>query len=542
MGAESRDYEVVFKEKNADNIQRKTSKIEKGFGALTSKLKAAGAAAVGIGAAFATVDAVQVAGDFEALEVRLQGLFNSVEDGSRAFNRFKQVATTTPFAVRDVVEAGAQLKAFGVNAESNIKIAADLAAFMGTTIPEAASAMGRAFSGGAGAADIFRERGILTLIATKQNIDITKASIDEFREAMFKTFQDPTSGIAGATDRLSKTFTGAVSNAGDSITNLAAAIGEKLLPAVKEDLGAFTQFTNNMALIIEAKMPESDGSFLQGFFNWAAKFPQSHLGAIVNGIKQLNKEVEETASDIQFKKDVVAGLAEYKRKVEEAKEAEKKAARERAYQRHLDGIADRLMTRVNPVIKTAEMNAHNFAAELRFIGVNAQIVDPVLAQLNKTLQQTVDRADAIEDVAPDPNPWDLFRDRVEAVSSVIQDSFIAQWRDGENLFESFGDAFVAMLERMASELLARAAIFSILNFIPGLNNIAFGSGNFLNAVLGPVLDQGTGSLNFGQSNLRAPSGSGGGTVVIQAIDDKNVADWARRGGIEVLAQELGYRI
>ena len=118
---------------------------------------------------------IQKSAQFEKVKVRLNAMFGSVEAGTEAFNTFNKIAATTPFTLEDVVEAGASLKAFGADAESLIKPVSDLAAFMGTTAAEAASALGRAFAGGAGAADILRERGILQLVRDSQGIeDLTK--------------------------------------------------------------------------------------------------------------------------------------------------------------------------------------------------------------------------------------------------------------------------------------------------------------------------------------------------------------------------------
>ena len=97
---------------------------------------------------------VQTAMQFEAVQVRLNSMFGSVERGEKAFRTFNQVAATTPFTLTDVVEAGAALKAFGTNAEEMIKPVSDLAAFMGVDVVDAASAVGRAFACGAGAADM----------------------------------------------------------------------------------------------------------------------------------------------------------------------------------------------------------------------------------------------------------------------------------------------------------------------------------------------------------------------------------------------------
>ena len=170
---------------------------------------------------------IQKSAEFEKVKVRLNAMFGSVDKGTQAFNKFNKIAATTPFTLEDVVEAGAALKAFGVDAENLIKPVSDLAAFMGTTASEAASALGRAFAGGAGAADILRERGILQLVRDSQGIeDLTKLTLPQFREALEKTITDPSVGVAGATEQLSKTMSGLFSNLADSFSRLSAAIGD----------------------------------------------------------------------------------------------------------------------------------------------------------------------------------------------------------------------------------------------------------------------------------------------------------------------------
>lgn len=170
---------------------------------------------------------IQKSAEFEKVKTRLNAMFGSVERGTQAFNTFNKIAATTPFTLQDVVEAGATLKAFGADAEGLIKPVSDLAAFMGTTATEAAAALGRAFAGGAGAADILRERGILQLVKDSQGItDLTKITLPEFRAALEKTITDPSVGVAGATDKLSKTLSGLFSNLADSFTRLMAAIGD----------------------------------------------------------------------------------------------------------------------------------------------------------------------------------------------------------------------------------------------------------------------------------------------------------------------------
>ena len=183
----------------------------------------------------------------EELQKRLSSLYGSITKGETVFANFTKVAETTPFAIDRIVEAGTQLKAFGLEAEEAIKPAADLAAFMGIDVVDAAQAMGRAFAGGVGAADVLRERGILNLIKDFKGIDdITKLTLPAFRQAMIDTFTDPNAGIAGATSQLAQTFSGSLSNMQDALFQASAALGEFLLGPTGQGLRDFTQNLNSV--------------------------------------------------------------------------------------------------------------------------------------------------------------------------------------------------------------------------------------------------------------------------------------------------------
>ena len=219
---------VLTKETKKTNKQQKeqeqrTRNLTGTFSVLRSKMLLAAFAIKQFADPFVNLarNSVMVAANFEALETRLVSMTGSVSTAAQMMAEFRDIAATTPFAVQDVVEAGVQLRAFGVNAQEMIKPVTDLAAFMGTTATEAASALGRAFAGGAGAADILRERGILQLIKDSQGIeDLSKTTLPEFREALENAMIDPVAGIAGATDKLSKTTVGAFSNMKDALDEL----------------------------------------------------------------------------------------------------------------------------------------------------------------------------------------------------------------------------------------------------------------------------------------------------------------------------------
>ena len=94
-----------------------------------------------------TQEAVKQAAKFESLRVRLGQLYGSMAEGKQAFDQFNAQAAKTPFMLDDIVNAGAQLKAFGSDARELLGEITDLAAFMGTNATEEANAFGRAFAG-----------------------------------------------------------------------------------------------------------------------------------------------------------------------------------------------------------------------------------------------------------------------------------------------------------------------------------------------------------------------------------------------------------
>ena len=216
--------------KEAEHVPGKFAKIKEA--AVKIGAVAAGAFAIkkvfDIGKA-----AIKTAMDFETLRSRLVALKGSQEEATKTFEIYKKVAATTPFDLKGLTAAGATLEAFGIDSQKQLKTTADLAAYMGTSAEEAAAAWGRAWAGGAGAADIFRERGVLNMIQMQTGIeDLTKLTKDEFRTAMLDTFTDVERGIAGATDIISKTAAGGISNLQDSLDAFADAVFSGTMPAI----------------------------------------------------------------------------------------------------------------------------------------------------------------------------------------------------------------------------------------------------------------------------------------------------------------------
>jgi len=250
----TRDFKTLNKsgqkfKKTTNQMRKSTIGLERSFGSLRNRLLV-NAFAFGI-LAKAAQAFFKASIQFEDVQTRLVGLTGSVENAEFAFEKFSRVAATTPFQLDDVVNAGAQLNAFGASANDTIKPITDLAAFMGSTATEAANAFGRAYSGGAGAADIFREKGVLNIIKEFKGIeDITNLTLPQFRQAMMDAFIDPEVGIAGSADRLSDTVTGAFSNMFDAVTRLSAELSGPFLSSIKNAVKSTTAFINDTTAFV----------------------------------------------------------------------------------------------------------------------------------------------------------------------------------------------------------------------------------------------------------------------------------------------------
>ena len=246
-GAKKASKDVKKLKQNMGGLNSSVKKLAIGFGSLYVASKVfSGIKRLTGGITGLATSSISTAGQFETLRVRLDTMYGSVKRGGEAFENFNKIAAKTPFQLQDVVDAGATLKAFGIAAEANLSAVSDVAAFMQVDISVAAANMGRAFSAGSGAADMFRDKGINPLIASFAGVkDVSELTLPEFREAMIGTFSDTESGIAGMTDKMSQTWEGQVSNLKDGVDRIKNVLGKalisKLQPLIENVNGVFSE-------------------------------------------------------------------------------------------------------------------------------------------------------------------------------------------------------------------------------------------------------------------------------------------------------------
>ena len=214
-------------------VQKGSKDINKSLSSINSKISSSISTftklGVAIGAAFtgmAVRNIVKVGSDIENLQIRLEKMFGSAEQGALAFQGMSEFASKVPFSLQQIQQGAGSLSAVARDAEhlnQLLEITGNVAAVSGLDFATTSMQIQRAFSAGIGAADLFRERAVGSLLGFEQG---AKVSVGETITA----FEDAFSGngrFAGTTDELAKTLTGTLSMLGDKVFNFQRLIADE---------------------------------------------------------------------------------------------------------------------------------------------------------------------------------------------------------------------------------------------------------------------------------------------------------------------------
>ena len=262
------------------NFDKNIVKAKGSMAGFNTGSKKAGAGLLGLTAKFAAVlgpilavgkgfdqlgKSLGVAAKFEDVQVTLSNIVGSAEGGAAALNKIREVARDLPVSFEELAASAPGLATVSDDIgalEDNIRKTADIAATFGIPFDVAAGQLQRAFSAGAGAADVFREKGVLAAAGfeagVSYSVEETIAKLDELSEK-----------VKGASEDLNKTFSGAVNQAGDAITDFQAEIGNAFKPEVTALLTNLTEkFRANEDAVLD--LAESIGrNALQGIISFA---------------------------------------------------------------------------------------------------------------------------------------------------------------------------------------------------------------------------------------------------------------------------------
>lgn len=214
-------------QKNLGDVRRRVFSLQTAFAAL--------------GAGLVIRSFVNVGKEVESLQVRFKFLFGSVEEGQVAFDNLAKFAGKVPFSLEEISRASGNLAVVADDANDLnriLEITGNVAAVTGLDFETTASQIQRAFSGGIGAADLFRERGVRALLGFQQGAKVTA-------EETVKRFEELFSGdgqFANATKDLATTLEGTISMIQDKYFNFQKDVAAGFFDELKGEFGDLNEF------------------------------------------------------------------------------------------------------------------------------------------------------------------------------------------------------------------------------------------------------------------------------------------------------------
>ncbi|MFA5349542.1 MAG: hypothetical protein WC309_04240 [Candidatus Paceibacterota bacterium] len=211
---------------------------------LVSVLEGIGQAMTGLAAS-----AIEEAKEWEMLRIKLGTFYSSVSEATEEFNYLVEMAKTTPFEIKGLVQSAVMLRAFGNDMRETIQLTGDLAAALGGDVKDASYAVSRALSGASmGFLMLQRTWGISyaklkALGAEFMSGNKLIAGSIKTQKALLLALQEH----HGAMERQSATAAGKLSNLKDAIDTLKESIGQAALPAIKKGVDTATWLVNTIA-------------------------------------------------------------------------------------------------------------------------------------------------------------------------------------------------------------------------------------------------------------------------------------------------------
>jgi len=195
--------------KGVDKIRSKLNGLNKTLFNMKSVIGGALAAA-GVGGLVKSF--IGAASTTEQLKVRLTALLGSVSEGNRLFDEMSEYASKVPHSYEAVMESATALSGVMKGGVDEVvqwmPMIGDLAAVTGLSVQDTTSQVIRMYSAGAASADMFRERGVLSMLGFQAGVSY---SAEETRKRLIEAFEDPASKFRGAADELGKTWEGSLS-------------------------------------------------------------------------------------------------------------------------------------------------------------------------------------------------------------------------------------------------------------------------------------------------------------------------------------------
>ena len=284
-----------------DKSKRALTAVQTKLGEVRNRVFSLRSAFLGLGAGLVVKSFVDVGKEVESLNIRFKFLFGSAEEGAKAFDNLAKFAGTVPFSLEEISRASGNLAVVAKDADDLnrvLEITGNVAAVTGLDFETASSQIQRAFAGGIGAADLFRERGVRALLGFEAGAKVTA-------EETVRRFEELFSGdgrFAGATKDLATTLEGTISMLGDKFFNFQKDVAEGFFDELKGEFGDLNKFLGENEQQIEdiaraigenfAGAVTKTSNVIKGVAP-AVKSVSQALGTTIDGFKSLPTFVQE---------------------------------------------------------------------------------------------------------------------------------------------------------------------------------------------------------------------------------------------------------
>ena len=224
-----------------DKTKKALTSVQTRLGNVKSSVFSLKGAFIGLGAGAVIKSFVDVGKEVESLQVRFKFLFGSVDEGAIAFDNLTKFAARVPFSLDEISRASGNLAVVAKDANDLnriLEITGNVAAVTGLDFETTSSQIQRAFSGGIGAADLFRERGVRALLGFQAGAKVTaNETIKRFEKLFSGNGQ-----FANATKDLAQTLEGTISMIGDKYFKFQKDVAAGFFDELKGEFGDLNVF------------------------------------------------------------------------------------------------------------------------------------------------------------------------------------------------------------------------------------------------------------------------------------------------------------
>ena len=227
-------------DKANNQVKSSSSKMSNSFKQMGDSLDRVGRRVIKfgglLGGAFGVYQVAQVVSvgrQIEDLQVRLKALFGTAEEGSRAFDVMVKFASRVPFTLEDIQQASGNLAVVSKDANELaeiLEITGNVAGATGLDFRQTAEQIQRSFAGGIASADVFRERGVRSMLGFQAGAEVSASqTIKAFKEKFGKGGE-----FGNVTDDLANTLTGTLSMLQDKLFQFRKAVSDEFTVVLKE--------------------------------------------------------------------------------------------------------------------------------------------------------------------------------------------------------------------------------------------------------------------------------------------------------------------